>query len=933
MPQQKLSPLTSVFCAAAPSDEALLAQWERHLTPLVQAGHMTLWSEQHLLAGSPRTEQIHDSLERADLLMLLLSADFFASEECIALMEHALRRHQDGKARLIPLLLRPVAWQESPLASLSCVPPNQCPVTEWQNPDAAFDDCVRQLRRILGPSVTTAPTHKRVLVEEQNRERMLLRLRRTYEELFAQLLQGVTQMELGLSDKPDAVQSAASLLLRTSTRPERLLPPGTSILDVYDEATNALLILGALGAGKSTLLVELAQQLVGRAEADDRHPLPVILPLSSWAIKRPPLHLWLVEQVAQIYAIPKNIAQQWVNEDRLLPLLDGLDEVEQTARAACIAAINAHHHDHLRLSLVVCSRQSEYEQASKSQFLALQNAVVVQPLTREQIQAYLTLVGQPLLALRRVLRTNSTLAEVATTPLMVHILILTYQGTSVRRLSTQREQLESQVWTDYLTRMVERKGHTMLYPLHQTRSWLGWLAHQMRSHNQTVFYLEQMQPDWLTDKLQPIYKWLGVRLPAMIIGALVSVLIGWFFVGFSGFLLDISGWKHILQESTIGGLLGGLLCPIGADDAAYSIAKTWYRWGITLSASIGIGLIMGLSIGGGIDADITFNNWLFNGLISGGIFSWNTLLLQFLLSLASSRRFSPSSGRWVVLSGFIQQQQIQRALFITLLIGLSYGVSVGLGAGLRAGFNYGLSIGLGLGLASVLIGVILERLPGGVRLTERVTWTWGNLRNSLLAFTHLRLSIVLTGCISIFVGLCYLLGGRLSDWFTNWLRYGLGVGLSVGLLYWLIWGLYQSIAQERIEDQDRRVPNQGIRQSLRNSLLLGLLIGAMIGGMGIVTLGLSVGLSYGLSVGLSISLSNFWLLFVASSVLSWMITGGLAVWRHYLIRMLLRCTHSFPLNTSQFLDDATARILLQRLGGGYRFTHRLLLDFLADSTR
>src|SRR5262249_22968220 len=158
---------------------------------------------------------------------------------------------------------------------------------------------------------------------------------------------------------------------------------------------------GAPGAGKSTLLVELAQQLVTRADADETHPLPVVLPLSSWAVKRPPLHIWLAEQVAQIYNIPKNIAEHWINEDRLLPFLDGLDEMDEAARPACIVAINAYHRDYLRVPLDVCSRQTEYEEASQSQRLALQNAIVVQPLTHEHVRAYLKQAGKPLAALRR----------------------------------------------------------------------------------------------------------------------------------------------------------------------------------------------------------------------------------------------------------------------------------------------------------------------------------------------------------------------------------------------------------------------------------------------------------------------------------------------------------------------------------------------------
>ena len=434
---------TSIFSVCASPDIQSLGQWEAHLYPLELAGTVSTWSAHDLQAGSDRLKHLRDHLDQADLIILMLCADFFTDVECEALMEHALERYRQGTVRVIPLLLRPCVFSETKLATFAPFPSDGRPITLWENTDAAFDDCVRGLRRILGRPVTKplAPRKKRASIEEQNREQMLKRLRHNYEEMFAQSLQGVTQIELRLADKPDVVQNAATLLFRTATHADRLLPPGTSILHVYDEATNALLILGKPGAGKSTLLVELARQLVERAETDETYPLPVILPLSSWAVKRPPLHTWLAEQVARIYDISKNIAQQWVNEDQLLLLLDGLDEMDEAARPACIVAINGYHRDHLRLPLVVCSRQAEYEQASKGQRLALQNAVVVQPLTNEHVQAYLKQAGKPLSALRRALRTNQTLREIATTPLMVYVLSLTYQGLSVRQLSTQNEQL------------------------------------------------------------------------------------------------------------------------------------------------------------------------------------------------------------------------------------------------------------------------------------------------------------------------------------------------------------------------------------------------------------------------------------------------------------------------------------------------------------
>ena len=96
------------------------------------------------------------------------------------------------------------------------------------------------------------------------------------------------------------------------SRAQQHLPPGTSIMDVYDEAEHELLILGEPGAGKSTLLLDLAEHLLVRAEQDQTHPLPIILPLSSWAAKRPKIADWIAEQLSQIYDVPRKLSIQWV---------------------------------------------------------------------------------------------------------------------------------------------------------------------------------------------------------------------------------------------------------------------------------------------------------------------------------------------------------------------------------------------------------------------------------------------------------------------------------------------------------------------------------------------------------------------------------------------------------------------------------------------
>jgi predicted NACHT family NTPase len=162
-------------------------------------------------------------------------------------------------------------------------------------------------------------------LSELDRVYMLRRLRLRYEQMLSQSLQGTIQVELGLVSRPAAVQNAVSLSLRLPDQSEQPLPPYTAIREMYELAQQELLILVEPGAGKSTLLLELAHQVVCQAERDITQPLPVLLPLSSWAASRRPLSDWLCEQATLLYDVPRNLSRQWNQAELVLPLLDGLD--------------------------------------------------------------------------------------------------------------------------------------------------------------------------------------------------------------------------------------------------------------------------------------------------------------------------------------------------------------------------------------------------------------------------------------------------------------------------------------------------------------------------------------------------------------------------------------------------------------------------------
>jgi len=90
---------------------------------------------------------------------------------------------------------------------------------------------------------------------------------------------------------------------------------------------------------------------------------------------------------------------------------------------------------------------------------------------------------------------------------MLQVLILTYHGTPVGALSQKEDQLRKQIWNDYVQRMVDLKGDAKAYPLQPTLVALHWLAQEMRKHNQTSFFLEQLQPDWLPIAENAYYRW------------------------------------------------------------------------------------------------------------------------------------------------------------------------------------------------------------------------------------------------------------------------------------------------------------------------------------------------------------------------------------------------------------------------------------------
>jgi predicted NACHT family NTPase len=164
---------------------------------------------------------------------------------------------------------------------------------------------------------------------------------------------------------------------------------------IYD-ATGLLLILGELGSGKTTALLDLARMLLERARGDLKERVPVVLNLSSWK-KNQPLEEWISGELSWQYRVPRKTARFWLGHDYLLPLLDGLDEVETLMQPDCVAAINAFVEESSPSGLVVCCRLTEYQWLPER--LKLNGAICLESLSTEEVSKYLDRGGPKLVDL------------------------------------------------------------------------------------------------------------------------------------------------------------------------------------------------------------------------------------------------------------------------------------------------------------------------------------------------------------------------------------------------------------------------------------------------------------------------------------------------------------------------------------------------------
>jgi len=297
-----------VFYSYAHEDAELLEKLKTHLAGLKQRKLISEWHDGEISAGTEWNEEILKQLESAAVILLLISPDFINSDYSNNVeVKKAIERHKEGTARVIPIILRPVDWDDLAFSNLKALPADGRPVTRWPNRDEAFLDITKGIVTAIG---------------ELN-----LRAASSPDKEIAPRLSPLSYIE---------PQSAVGFVPRKDR-------DGNDIIDqlrggLAPGSSRVIALWGAGGVGKTALAAEAVrsliddyQQRIAWVSADGREEfdLPNLLDEISGQLGRPELRTLTLEA-------KKHAVHELVTEKPSLTILDNFETVRPKGQSDCL---------------------------------------------------------------------------------------------------------------------------------------------------------------------------------------------------------------------------------------------------------------------------------------------------------------------------------------------------------------------------------------------------------------------------------------------------------------------------------------------------------------------------------------------------------------------------------------------------------------------
>ncbi len=546
--------------------------------------------------------------------------------------------------------------------------------------------------------------------------------------------------------------------------------------ELFNSMGHALLILGEPGAGKTTTLLDLAREAHQAALADPSQPIPIYLNLSSWRGEK--LIVWLIAQLGLRYQTSESISRPWLEQtdredkenNQLLLLLDGLDEVAPQYRKAIIIAINEFRGKGFGRYMAVACREQVYDDLRPLQF-HLDGSILLKRLTLTQIDEFLMTVAPELTQLRVDLQQHQLLWDLARKPLMLNVMVTVYQGGNPANLDRfeSLDALTHFLFEQYSDRMFRREVRTdpKSFSEAETRKILSWLAENLIAHHQSAFLLENMQPSWLTTQRQQTQY-------AYISRVATAVTLGFLFGGFPvGIVIGLLG----------GVIVGWLVTRQFAKNAAHNTRLVPSRQTFIKMALVG-GLITfpeGLLLGGMIYFIMTLFGMgsLRDGLVISLLIGTGLAVIR---GLVYGLVFG-SSGRGQDIHTDIQR----REELVWSWNKARTGLRAGLGTGLLISLLVGVGFSVAIGFLSNSVGALIFGAATFLTI-EFIYGLLGGLFNGLRGQKKE-------------VGEVKFPGAGLWEVFTNAMLGGTAVGLIGGLLLGILGAVLMIIIVGLIMEQ------------------------------------------------------------------------------------------------------------------------------------
>lgn len=749
---------------------------------------------------------------------------------------------------------------------------------------------------------------------DRNRDRMLARVHDYWiEGVLNQAVNESNRFNIGYELTPSAV-------LRQVDFPDCDLPAGNEIRRLFKYLGSQILILGSPGSGKTIVLLQLAAHLLEAAREDEKRPLPIVLSLSSWARNREPIPEWIATAAATTYQVPRRVIQRWVSEEMVVPLLDGLDELPEGDREACVESINRFRTSHRGVGLAVCSRLADYETLKAR--LDLRSAIVLRPLDDAQVAGVLS---RPELAAARARMVQETWLEpMARVPFLLNVMSYAYAGCEPAELALSREHSDeggrrAHMLDAYVTRRLADTRERREGSAQEVRRLLGWLASNMVERGQILFHIESIQMDWIDRLSLRLTYCVASRVLFAVVATGAVWLVCTALMGSAFFVpgvMEQFGAEQLeefwqLPAAAVGtgafffftsGVYAAALEFARSSQGA--AARRFVRQTAVYATVVGsLCLLAGtISVFGlGLSANpgrVALTTWPIWYLL------WNMACAAVLAHLARRMRVRSS----VVFHSTV-------ALLALLPLGFFADMRT-LPSEQPAWMNHVLAIFLAL-LHACIMG-LLALFGDEVRTAERLRWRW-NVRAGLAWLAPWLALAILIGSMTTSSG------GRDLRSAAFIVIFGLGCGIAGGT----------ALGFRRAELIERRLrPNEGVLKSARTGILLAGAFGA--GGAWLLA-SLILAVSYGNRATLSESIVLIMALAIPGGAIfasiGLMIGGFDVPVKHALLRVLVAIDQRVPIGLRSRLDSCAKQLLLRKVGGGYLFVHRYILEYFAACHR